>query len=447
MEGYRMGIEPTGGGGAGHSIRVGEKLYKLKAIPASAITPGTISISDTGKVINPDQYMGDVNHLRSHGIDVYPGKNLLVSHLAIVTYSADIRMDELTGQRVGTTKSGTGPAYAGRMMRTGPVFRDLLMLDDPEVRERLRDDLKWKNAVIQAFGGAPIPEEEALAEFRRYAKIMEPFIADTEPIIREFLEGGGKAVGELTQSRGLRILSRSYPFNTAANTVMGAVNTDSGIPTTAVDRVISVEKGPYWTRVGQGEFLGEFGDYERVKAVESGGPVALTPGDMEAALGGNRHLIGRWLRNLGNERGTKTGRPRRTGQPHWGMVRDGNWQNGTTEHALTKMDVVFPGYEVVPIIGEKKDGVERDYIGAGASPVFLDRSFRWDTIGSDEERARLVEGGFEALAQGMREYAFAFSEFTRVPIRYITIGSDRTHTVTTGVFEATSEAIRSPALR
>ena len=138
----------------------------------------------------------------------------------------------------------------------------------------------------------------------------------------------------------------NYPYVTSSNATAGGACTGSGIPPTRVTSVIAVVKA-YSSRVGEGPFPTELHDEW-----------------------GDR------LRDVGNEFGTTTGRPRRTGWFDAPVARYAARINGVTDFVLTKLDVLT-GIERIPVcVAYEIDGVQVDDIPmtqrdfAAAKPIY-----------------------------------------------------------------------------
>src|SRR4029078_9962808 len=96
----------------------------------------------------------------------------------------------------------------------------------------------------------------------------------------------------------------TYPFVTSSNTVVGGVCTGLGVAPKHINRGIGVVKA-YRTRVGGGAFPTELNDDH-----------------------------GEHLRKRGNEFGTVTGRPRRTGWLGLPVVSNSAMLDGLDDNAL-----------------------------------------------------------------------------------------------------------------
>jgi adenylosuccinate synthase len=110
----------------------------------------------------------------------------------------------------------------------------------------------------------------------------------------------------------------TYPFVTSSNTVVGGICTGLGVAPKHIHQVVGVAKA-YTTRVGSGGF-----------------PTELLDGH------------GEHLRRRGNEFGTVTGRPRRTGWLDLAVLRTASMLNGIDVIALTKLDVLDE-FDEIPV--------------------------------------------------------------------------------------------------
>ena len=62
----------NGGDNAGHSVTVGDTLFKLHLIPSGIIHEGAIAVLGNGMVINPQSLLAEMDMLKDHHISVEP---------------------------------------------------------------------------------------------------------------------------------------------------------------------------------------------------------------------------------------------------------------------------------------------------------------------------------------------------------------------------------------
>src|SRR3954471_21668434 len=70
-----------GGHNAGHTLVIGDQVYKLHLLPSGIVRPGKFSIIGNGVVVDPWALMKEIAGLKSFGVDIAPD-NLLISESA-----------------------------------------------------------------------------------------------------------------------------------------------------------------------------------------------------------------------------------------------------------------------------------------------------------------------------------------------------------------------------
>ena len=142
-------VRYQGGDNAGHTIMLGEEVFKLHLVPSGVLYPHIAPIIGNGVVVNPATLIAELEMLASRGIEV---DRVRVSKHAHVIMPYHIALDgameaRLAKAAVGTTRRGIGPAYADRAWRIGIRMEDLL--DGPALRSKLARILPEKNATLQ----------------------------------------------------------------------------------------------------------------------------------------------------------------------------------------------------------------------------------------------------------------------------------------------------------
>jgi adenylosuccinate synthase len=265
--------------------------------------------------------------------------------------------------------------------------------------ERLSTVLEEKNRLLESRYGHPTLDLTAMAEtYASYGKALAPYIADTEMLVQDAVDRGDEILIEGAQAVMLDIDYGSYPFVTSSSPTAAGVCQGAGIAPTQVDRVIGVYKA-YATRVGEGAFPTELHD-----------------------------ATGILLRERGQEYGTTTGRPRRTGWFDAVQARYTARLNGVAEIALTKFDVL-DGLDSVRICtGYRLDGAMiasppariSDY--GRVEPVFEE----WPGWGEDTTRAESVDD----LPPRARQYVNRIEALLGLRVTYIGVGPHRRQLVT-----------------
>lgn len=301
-----------GGHNAGHTVKFADKHFALRLIPSGIIHPNKLCLLGNGMVIDPAALLEEIENLRAAGVVIE--KNLLISDSAhcILPYhkAIDLAREEAAGAaKIGTTGRGIGPAYESKVGRYGIRAADLL---DPEVlRRKIEFTCAERNAVLgNVYGKDKFDPQKLYDGYLRFGEILGPRITNGVVWLNAQIRAGKSVMFEGAQGTMLDVDHGTYPFVTSSSTMVGGVCTGLGVAPKHIHKVIGVGKA-YTTRVGGGDFPTELNDEH-----------------------------GEHLRRRGNEFGTVTGRPRRTGWLDLPVLRTAALLNGLDELALTKLDVL-----------------------------------------------------------------------------------------------------------
>ena len=147
-ESVSMVVRYQGGDNAGHTVVIGDAVFKLHLVPSGVLHPGITPVIGNGVVVNPKTLLREMAELQERGID---SSRLRVSRNAHVIMPYHIALDgaaeaRLAGDAVGTTRRGIGPTYADRAWRTGIRMVDLLSADS--LRAKLERVLPERNKML-----------------------------------------------------------------------------------------------------------------------------------------------------------------------------------------------------------------------------------------------------------------------------------------------------------
>lgn len=114
-EHFDIVVRFQGGSNAGHTVKIGDDIFKFRLIPTGAVR-GKKAVIGNGVVVDPVILVEEIEQLSSAGIAV----DLLLSERAHVIMPHEIMIDELAEtakgkEKVGTTKRGIGPTYAEKV--------------------------------------------------------------------------------------------------------------------------------------------------------------------------------------------------------------------------------------------------------------------------------------------------------------------------------------------
>ena len=310
-------IRYQGGNNAGHTVVNQHGTFKLHLVPSGVFNPNVLCVIGPGTVVDLEVLCEELANLEGRGIST---ANLRVSdraHVLMPWHTLLDRLDERERgrQKLGTTGQGVGPAYADKVARHGIQVYEVR--DEKRFRARVAHELETKNKLIERFGDAPLEAGAVADRVLNAATKLADRIVDTLPLVEHAIRSDARVLLE-GQLGAMRDLDWGiYPYVTSSNPLAGGASVGAGIPPRYITRVIGVVKA-YSTAVGEGPF----------------------PTEM-------RGKEGDALREMANEYGATTGRPRRVGWFDAVAVRHAHRLNSFTEIAVTKLDVLG-AYDEIP---------------------------------------------------------------------------------------------------
>jgi len=395
----------SGGDNAGHTVTIGQEIFKLHLIPSGIIHPGVLCLIGNGAVVNPAVLLREMDALAARGVDVSPAR-LKVSGGAHLITPGHIAMDKAHERErgraaIGTTLRGIGPAYTDKARRVG--LRAELLADPPALTAALAEHVAGKNDVlVKVYGQEPLDAQAIAADFAAYAARLAPHLADGPLLLDEALRRGQTVLAEGAQGTLLDIDHGTYPFVTSSSPTAGGAMTGLGVGPLAVDRVIGVAKA-FTTRVGGGPF-----------PTELDGPAA-------ARLRGTGE-------NPWDEYGTTTGRPRRVGWLDLPILRHARRVNSLSDLVLTKLDILSGLAEIPVCVGYELDGGRVDSFPTDLSLLARCRPI-YEALpgwGEDVTAARRPAD----LPDNARRYVAFVAEGAGVPVSYVSVGPGREQFIT-----------------
>jgi adenylosuccinate synthase len=324
-----------GGHNAGHTLVVGEQVYKLSLLP-SGVVQGKLSVIGNGVVVDPWHLLSEIEKLGGQGVAIGPDLLVVADNACLILplhKDLDQAREAAATQKIGTTGRGIGPAYEDKVGRRAIRVADLA---DREALEAKIDRLMAHHGPLRRGLGLPdIDGAALLAELEAVAPKILPFAKPAWLLLDELVKAGKRVLFEGAQGALLDVDHGTYPFVTSSNTVAGQAAAGSGLGPKGPGYVLGIVKA-YTTRVGEGPFPTELNDE-----------------------------VGRHLGTVGKEVGTVTGRSRRCGWFDAALVRQSVALNGISGIALTKLDVL-DGLPTLKIcVGYRANGQDFSYLPAG----------------------------------------------------------------------------------
>ncbi|MDD5171792.1 MAG: adenylosuccinate synthetase [Candidatus ainarchaeum sp.] len=195
----RGGVGPN----AGHEVNYKGKRYPMRMLGCGFVNEKARLLIGAGVFVNPEVFLKEV--------DMINGRNRCgVDFRASLITKEHIERDSASdnSKKIGTTKTGCGPAVSDRVNRVGK-----LVSESPELKPYLTDVVKEVNEAKDVM-----------------------------------VEG--------TQGFMLSLLYGTYPYVTSKDVSASTIAADVGLGPTQIDDVVMVIKS-YTTRVGNGPFKHE----------------------------------------------------------------------------------------------------------------------------------------------------------------------------------------------
>lgn len=388
-------VRSQGGNNAGHTVVNNGEVYKLHLIPSGILYPNTLCLIGAGVVLDPKDFIGELDSLEARGIST---ANLKVDPRAHIVMPWHITLDGLSeefrgGSDIGTTKRGIGPTYMDKYERCGIRMYDLV---HPEVlAEKIKSTGNLKNKIItEVYGGEGFDLDAVTEEYIAYGKRLAKYMDDVSVLTFEASKAGKNIMFEGAQATLLDIDFGTYPYVTSSHPLSAGVCVGTGVGPKVISNIIGVAKA-YTTRVGKGPFPTELDDE-----------------------------IGDTIREKGGEFGTTTGRPRRTGWFDAVIVRHSVRVNGLDSLAINKLDTLS-GLDALKICTAYKmpDGSVIENFPptledlAGCEPVYEEFE------GFNEDISKCTS--FDNLPEKCQSYIKRLEELVGCPVKMVGIGPDR----------------------
>ena len=393
-----------GGHNAGHTLVVGDKVYKLNLVPSGIARAGITCYIGNGVVLDIHHLLSEIAQLEAGGIEVRSRLKISPGCLLVLPYH--IALDRAreaaksADKKIGTTGKGIGPTFEDKVARRALRVYDLF---HPErFAEKLKENLEYYNFVLTHYLHAEAVDGEAvLKQTLLDAEQIRPLVTDVSAALNAAYKAGHNMLFEGAQGSLLDIDHGTYPFVTSSNCVAGQASAGAGIGPGMLNYILGITKA-YCTRVGGGPFPSELD-------IDTEG----TPG---------------WqMSTKGMEFGTVTGRKRRCGWFDVPALRRSAQINGVTGLCITKLDVLDGLTELKICTGYRKDGkmiamlpIGSDEV-AGCEPIF-------ETLPGWSE-STFGATSYAALPKAAQAYLARIETLCDIPIDIISTGPERSETI------------------
>ncbi len=388
-----------GGHNAGHTLVIGEQVYKLSLLPSGVVRPGKLGVIGNGVVVDPWALMSEIERLGSQGVAI-TRENLRIAENAVLILplhrELDVIREEAAGAgKIGTTGRGIGPAYEDKVGRRAIRVQDLKNLDT--LGDKVDRLLVHHNALRAGLNRELVSKTELMAALREIAPRILPYMDVTWALLDEAYRQRKQILFEGAQGALLDIDHGTYPFVTSSNTIAAQAATGSGMGPRAVGTVLGIAKA-YTTRVGSGPF-----------------PTEL------------HNEIGKKIGERGHEFGTVTGRKRRCGWFDAVLVRQVCRVSGIDGIALTKLDVLDGFDEIKVCVGYVLDGERIDRLPAGQNAQARVKPI-YETFEGWTQSTRGARSWADLPAQAVK-YVRQIEELISCPVTMLSTSPERDDTI------------------
>jgi adenylosuccinate synthase len=389
-----MVVRANGGSNAGHTVVAPQGKFKFRLMPSGILNERCICVLGAGVAIELPTLIGEMDDLLNRGIDV---SNLRISdraHLVLPWHRALDQLEETRREQdeIGTTLNGNGPAYADKASRHGLRIADIMR---PEIlRRKLSIELDSKNQVLASvYRAEGFGFDTLYRDLTEWADRIRPHVIASEVVVQDELAKGSDILIECAQGSMLDIDYGTYPYVTSSSPTAAGACQGAGVAPTQIDRIIGVYKA-YTTRVGGGPMPSELTDD-----------------------------VGDLIRQRGNEYGTVTGRPRRTGWFDAVAARQSARLNGVTDLNIALVDVLDVFETVSMCTGYLFPDRTINHVPAlledleGAAPIWNEfAGWNVDTTGIDS---------WEALPIEVTTYLAEIERILETKVSYVGVGPAR----------------------
>ncbi|GBR47253.1 adenylosuccinate synthase [Neokomagataea thailandica] len=387
-----------GGHNAGHTLVVGEQVYKLSLLP-SGLVRGKVGVIGNGVVVDPHALMTEIDRVSAQGLVVNP-ETLWIAETAPLILpvhgALDRAREAARGEhKIGTTGRGIGPAYEDKVARRALRICDL---SEPETLDwKLDELLLHHNTLLAGLGADTFSKEEIKAWLAEIAPRLLSFACPVWDRLDEARRAGRRILFEGAQAVMLDVDHGTYPYVTSSNTIAAVAASGSGVGPSSIGFVLGIAKA-YTTRVGEGPFPTELHDD-----------------------------IGRTIGERGHEFGTVTGRSRRCGWFDAVMVRRACRVGGVSGIALTKLDILDGLDEISICTGYELDGEKINFFPSAPGAQARVRPV-YETMPGWQETTAGARSWAELPAQAIK-YVRRIEELIEAPVTLLSTSPERDDTI------------------
>ena len=323
-------IRYQGGANAGHTIVNDYGKFALHTLPSGVFYSHVTNVIGNGVALNVPRLFAEVKELTERSV---PAPKLMISDRAQIVMPYHILQDtyeeaRLAGKSFGSTKSGIAPFYSDKFAKIGFQVSELFC--EELLKEKVNRVCEIKNVLFEhLYHQPPIDPAELLDTLHEYRDMVAPYVGNVSAFLDQAVKEGKNILLEGQLGTMKDPDHGIYPMVTSSSTLAAYGAIGAGLPPYEIKKIVAVTKA-YSSAVGAGAFVSEIFGEEADELRRRGGD--------------------------GGEYGATTGRPRRMGWYDCVASRYGCRLQGTTDVALTVLDVLGYLDEIPVCVGYEIDG-------------------------------------------------------------------------------------------
>ena len=306
---YDCSIRFNGANNAGHSVQIGGEKYAVHLVPAG-IFHNKLCLVANECVLDPIEFCKQLSYLKKNGFDVDLIKiGSRVSLICPFHRYVDKYHEQNSEIKLGTTRRGVGPAYADKMNRIALRMQDCLLTKQQLFKKYDNCYKRNSHYIVQKT------DPNDFQWFYDCLQDLKNKMVDVTDYMNSIKDKNILFQG--AQSTQLDLTWGEYPYVTSSSCLVQNAMLSVG-KRFNFDKVYGVFKA-YTTRVGTGPFITEMDNETDEKT-----------------------------RQLGNQYGVTTGRPRKCGWLDLVSLKRSCILNGVTDLCLVKSDI-FINYPYINV--------------------------------------------------------------------------------------------------
>lgn len=384
----------NGGANAGHSVQVKKQRFSFSQLPATLHQCNLFVCQ--GALVSPAILINEIERLK----DIHQDVSISIDYRCHIVLPIHASLNQASekfkgSKKIGSVGIGIGACFEDKSNRHGIRLYDAL--SKKSLREKLTFiwSIREKQIKYVFDGDMNLDFEGVIDLLYEQCQYLKPYLVFTDKEIRKLIKKNENILLETSQATFLDNAYGSYPYTVAYQTLVQSCFPMMGIPVSPI-YILGVMKA-YMIRVGNGPFPTEI-----------------------------HNEIATMIRENGNEYGTVSGRPRRCGWLDLNLIKQAIELNGVNELAITNVDVLSELDEVNIAVGYS---IEQQAISCDVALLNLNdvtpvyKSFKgWPKLNELYQHR-------EQLPNQLKTFLSFIEEYTKMKIRYISYGADRTKTI------------------